>query len=288
MPKKEAPPRISRILVATDLSARSDRAVERAFLLAGQAGASLTILHVVDADLPSRIADRQADDARALITDHLASLPDAKAIGCDIRIVFGKDHCDILDAADSLPADLIGLGLHHNETRELFRGTTAERVIRGSAAPVPLGKSRPRAPCRRAIVAVDLSECSRPTVEFAARLIPDGELHLLHAFDTPYRAFLTGDEIRREVSQTHAEQMERFVSRECAALQSALAPPAGLFQVVRQGEVRQVLVEQVERLRPDLLVVGTHGRSGIARAMLGSVAEDLLSHPPRDVLAVRP
>ena len=212
MPKKEAPPRMSRILVATDLSARSDRAVERAFLLAGQAGASLTILHVVDADLPSRIADRQADDARALITDHLASLPDAKAIGCDIRIVFGKDHCDILD----------------------------------------------------------------------------GELHLLHAFDTPYRAFLTGDEIRREVSQTHAEQMERFVSRDCATLQSALAPPAGLFQVVRQGEVRQVLVEQVERLRPDLLVVGTHGRSGIARAMLGSVAEDLLSHPPRDVLAVRP
>ena len=288
MPKKGALPEISRILAATDLSARSDRAVERAILLAKQAGASLTILHVVDADFPSRIADRQADDARALITDHLTSLPDAKAIGCDIRIVFGKDHCGILDTADSMPADLIVLGLHRNETREFFRGTTAERVIRGSAAPVLLVKARPRAPYRRAIVAVDLSDCSRPTVEFVARLIPDGELHLRHAFDTPYKAFLTGDEIRREVSKTHTEQMERFVSRDCARLQSALAPPAGLFQVVRQGEVRQMIVEQVERLRPDLLVVGAHGRSGIAHAMLGSVAEDLLSRPPCDVLAVRP
>ena len=58
----------SKVLVATDLSARSDRAVERAVILAKQTGAALTILHVVDADLPSRITDRLRDDAGSLIS----------------------------------------------------------------------------------------------------------------------------------------------------------------------------------------------------------------------------
>lgn len=281
-------PGISRILAATDLSARSDRAVERAMLLAKQTGAAVTILHVVDGELPGRLADRQGDEARALIADHVASLPGGKTVACDIRIVFGKDYCDILEVAEKLPADLIVLGIHRNETREFFRGTTAERAIRGAIAPVLLVKARAHAAYHRAIVAVDFSECSRRTMEFAARLLPDGEFHLVHAFDTPYKAFLSGEAIRREVSKHHQEQMEQFVKEDCAALQSVVPATARLAQVLRQGTVRQVVEEQVERLKPDLLIVGTHGRGGIAHAILGSVAEDLLSRPPCDVLAVRP
>lgn len=273
---------LTRILAATDLSARSDRAVERAVLLAGDVGAALTILHVVDADLPARMADRQADDARFLMEAHVSSLARAAAVACDRQVIFGKDHVDVLAVAETLKAGLIVLGIHRNETRELFLGTTAERVIRDGTTPVLLVKTRPDSPYRRVLVAVDLSECSRTAVDFAARFLPGREFQLVHAFDTPYKAFLTGESNRREASQTHREQMEEFVRRHCAHLQS---PPA---QIVRQGSVRQVIREQVEHLRPDLLVVGTHGRSGIVRAVLGSVAEDLLSHPPCDVLAVPP
>lgn len=88
--------------------------------------------------------------------------------------------------------------------------------------------------------------------------------------------------IRREASQSHHERMEQFVRAHCTALRPRLA------QVVRQGTVRHVIVERVEHLRRDLLIVGTHCRAGIAHGLIGSVAEDLLSHPPCDVLAVRP
>ena len=51
--------------------------------------------------------------------------------------------------------------------------------------------------------------------------------------------------------------------------------------------MRQVIDQEFARINPDLLVIGTHGRTGITHAFLGSVAEDLLCHPPADVLAVK-
>ncbi len=289
MTTESASPTLSKLLVATDLSLRSGRAVERAVILAKQNNATLTVLHVVDADLPAKTADWLLDDTRVLITDHLATLPGANTVPTDIKIVLGKDYSDIVDVAKTVEAELIVLGVHRNEARGFFRGTTAERVFRTGARPVLVVKTRPQAFYRRVIVGVDFSECSRRAVEIAWWLVPDGEFHLVHAFDVPFKEFLTGDDTRCEVSKNHQEQMNQFVGEKFSAFQTILqASPARLFQVVRQGSVGQVIQEQVDRLKPDLLVLGTHGRSGIAHAMLGSVAEEILSSPPCDVLAVRP
>lgn len=271
------------LLVATDLSARSDRAVERALLLARQMRASLTILHVVEADRPGAISDRRRDEARSHIADLLGALT-AADLPVAVEIALGEASGEILEAADRLGAAVILLGVHRNEGLEPFRATTAAQVIRKGTRPVLLVKTRPQVPYRRVLIGVDFSDCSRCAVEFAVRLLPDGEFHLVHAFDVPFKGFLTGDETRREVSKSHQEQMDRFLEACCAALR---AEQPRLVPAMRQGMARQVLDEQVAKTRPDLLVLGTHGRRGLGRALLGSVAEDFLSRPPCDVLAVR-
>jgi len=60
-----------------------------------------------------------------------------------------------------------------------------------------------------------------------------------------------------------------------------------LERTMQEGTVREVLYQQIGRRNPDLLVIGTHGRTGVAHAFLGSVAEDLLRDLPCDVLAVK-
>jgi len=279
----------SRVLVATDLSARSDRAVERAVHLAKATGSALTILHVVDAELPRRTADRLVDEARELIGEHVATLKGAEATAPDIKVVLGTDYKEIEDVARKSGCELIVLGVHRNETRELFRGTTAERVIRSRACQVLMVKARPQSHYRRIMVAVDFSDCSRRAMEFAVKLFPNAEFHLVHAFDVPFKAFLRSEDTRQEVSRSHEEEMDRFLKGDVPALLPLLqAVPARVFPVLKQGPVRDVIEDQADQLKPDLLVLGTHGRSGIAHAVMGSVAEDLLSYPPCDILAVRP
>ena len=280
---------MERILMATDLSARSDRSLERAVSLACDHGAELTVLHVVDEGLPASLADAQARAARASIQEHLDGLAADESPRISTEVLFGRDYADILEVSEKTNAEVVVLGVHRADSlRDMFRGTTAERVIRAGTAPVLLVKDRVRDSYRRIMVAVDFSVCSRRALEFAIKFAPSARFHLVHAYDVPFKGFLHGRDSQREVSKQHQAQLEELVEAEMAAFLSSVEGMAPkLERVMEQGVIRDVIHRQVDRLKPDLLVLGTHGRSGVARAFLGSVAEDLLREPPCDVLAVR-
>lgn len=276
------------ILMATDLSARSDRALDRAVRLAHDHGADLTVVHVVDEDLPASLADAQEAAAKQAVRQHTNALTAGDGPQISIEVVFGRAYVDILDMSEKVGAELIVLGVHREETvKDMFRGTTAERVIRAGNTPVLLVKDRVGGPYQRIMVGVDFSVYSRRAVEFAIKFVPSGEFHLVHAYDVPFKGFLHGHGTRQEVSKQHEVQFQEMIEEEIAAFLSTIEAKAPkLERIMRQGLVRDVIHRQVDELKPDLLVVGTHGRTGVAHAFLGSIAENLLSDPPCDVLAV--
>ena len=140
---------------------------------------------------------------------------------------------------------------------------------------------------RRIMVGVDFSVYSRRAVEFAVKFVPNGDFHLVHAYDVPFKGFLYGHDVRREVNEQHEAQFKDMVEEEMAVFLASLQEGAPkLERVMQEGTVREVIHRQIGLLKPDLLVIGTHGRTGVAHALLGSVAEDLLKAPPCDVLAV--
>lgn len=279
---------MKKLLMTTDLSARSDRALERAIHLAREHDAELTIVHVVDEDLRKSIADSQEKSAREAIQDLVDTLTTGDGPQISIEVLFGKAHADILDLSKRLDAELIVLGMHREDAfKDMFRGTTAERVIRASNVPILLVKERTRDPYRQVLVGVDFSVYSRRAIEFAVKLVPAGQFHLVHAYDVPFKGFLYGRDTEREVSKQQEAEFQRMVEEEMGTFLSTLRTEAPkLERIMRQGLVRDVIHQQVDGLKPDLLVVGTHGRTGVAGAFLGSVAEDLLRNPPCDVLAV--
>lgn len=277
------------ILMATDLSARSDRALARALNLTRDRGGALTVVHVVDEDLPALLADAQASAARAAIRTHIDSLAGDNGADVAIKVVFGRPYVSILEISEDSDADLIVLGQHREDAfKDMFRGTTVERVIRAGNAPVLLVRDRVDDPYRRIMVGVDFSVYSRRAVEFAITFAPDGEFHLVHAYDVPFKGFLYGHDTRREVGKQHQAQFEQMIETEMASFLGGLEGPLPkLERISQEGVVRDVIHQQLDRLKPDLLVIGTHGRTGVAHAFLGSVAEDLLRQPPCDVLAVK-
>ena len=280
---------MKRLLAATDLSPRSDRALERAARLARQWGAELVALHVVDDDLPASLAERRRSEAELEIRRHLAALPDPAGLVAAVEVVYGQDFAEIIRVAEERDADLVALGTHREGTplRDIFVGTTVERVLRHGGRPVLLVRDRAPEPYRRIVVAVDFSVYSRRALEFALRFAPDGEFHVVHAYDLPFSGFL-GTDPGGEPSRRQAQSFERMAGGEMDAFLAGFGGASPhVTRIVRQGDVIQVVAEEVGRLRAQLLVVGTHGRTGVAHALLGSVAGSLLKRPPCDVLAVR-
>lgn len=276
------------LLMATDLSARSDRALERALVLARQHRAALQVVYVVDEALPDTMAIHHKEAAEETLRRHLAALPAdaAPSVATDVKI--GKPIAGILGQARDTKAELIVLGTHDLAHESAFRGTTCERIIRMGDLPVLVVKDRADAPYRRVVVAVDFSVHARRAIEFVLRLAPEAEIHLVHAYQVPFAGFMYGTDTRLQVKKEERQQMEQMIGEEMAASLHALGADAGkLRQVLSHGEVRQVIAQEVERLKPDLLALGTHGRTGVAHAFLGSIAEDVLGHPPCDALAVK-
>ena len=280
---------MKRLLMATDLSARSDRALDRALDLSRTLNAGLTIVHVVDDYQPSSMADAQKFEAEAALRDHVARIASDDGDRIKTEIVFGKNYVEILALAERVGADLIVVGMHRNNAvGDMFRGTTVERIIRASSVPVLLVRDRADTPYENVMVGVDFSVYSRRAVEFAVGLVPSGQFHLVHAYDVPFKGFLSGQDARREVSKQHEQQFSTMINEEMATfLGSVETKPPKLDRIMQVGTVQEVIHDQTNRLKPDLLVVGTHGRTGVAHAFLGSIAEDLLTDPPCDVLAVK-
>lgn len=193
-----------------------------------------------------------------------------------------------MEQAETANAGLIVLGTHRERAvADMFVGTTAERVIRRAERPILVVKERPHAEYRRIMVALDFSMCSRRALETALRLFPAAAFHLVHAYDLPFKGFMGWSDPGGEISKRHHSDIQRLISEESAAFLSGLPQTRPMIPTLVLGTPIQAISEEFDRLSPDLLVLGTHGRTGVAHALLGSVAEYFLANPRRDVLAVK-
>lgn len=287
------PRKIKNILMATDLSTRATNALARSLELATAHQAKLTVLHVLDEDIPAATQDRVAEAAREEIEDCIAKIGRPATVDISVEVIPGKDYQDILRTAETKSADLIVTGVHRNESGvRPISGTTMERVIRKGAWPVLVVADEVKAPYQKLMVAVDFSVYSRIAIRNAFALAPNAEFYFVHAFIVPFAGFQTSRDVRQEIREGHEKELTAMIEEEMNALiASSLDAPEGhekrFHTIVRHGDVSSVLSDEIKIQSPDLLVLGTHGRVGIAHAVLGSVAERFLNHPPCDVMAVK-
>lgn len=131
------------------------------------------------------------------------------------------------------------------------------------------------------VVGVDFSETSRAALRAAARLVGDGRLTLVHVWHAthPYTAF-SGDELRAAVASDEATIADWRVE----ALSLGATNVSSLFLA---GNPADELIELAHKDPSiDLIVVGTHGRTGLSHVLLGSVAEKIVRRAPCVVMTV--
>ena len=125
------------ILVATDFSTRSQRALRRAGLLARERSAKLTLVHVVEDDQPRTLIELERREASKFLDEQIHSLDELRGVRCSFLLGSGAAFDGILQTAKICSADLIVMGSHRRQLlRDVFVGTTVERVIRSGIYPV--------------------------------------------------------------------------------------------------------------------------------------------------------
>ncbi|WP_027283952.1 universal stress protein [Rubritepida flocculans] len=277
------------ILAATDLSARSDRALRRAALLARGGGRDLLVLHVLDAEWPASLAGAHEAEAWRLLARQLEGLPEFVGLPCRPAMERGLPEAAILRAAEAERAACLVLGEHRRGgLRDLFAGTTVERVIRAAARPVLMVHQPPSGPYRRVLVATDFSAPAARAPEAAAALgLFDGAALLLaHALEPPRLLGLGDAGLAERAGAVLEESVREEAMRGLAAAAAAL--PAGAGSRIVFGAPAEALAALAREWRAELIVLGTRGAGVLRQALIGSVAAEILARPPCDVLAVPP
>lgn len=266
---------LGNVLAAVDLSGASAAVIERAARLSITRGASITLLHVVPQGRALSAAPAEQEIQRTL-TAGAARLSELAGEGVDVftAIGHGTPFVEIIRRARDERAELVVLGRHgHRTFAEALMGSTAERVFRqGDAATLIVGRA-PEAGYRRPMVAVDLSDTSRRALELALRVVdPQADpIEVVHSWDMA----AVGHPEERDGSA-----LGRFLAEFGTAAER-------WHVTVRPGDARAVILAEAARRNVDLLVLGTHGRSGFMRLLVGSVAEAVVRAATCDVLVAR-
>ncbi|WP_375740497.1 universal stress protein [Pseudomonas boanensis] len=270
------------ILIAHDLSREADIALRRAIQLARQHGARLSLLHVLEDHLPNAVQSSLREAAQRILEERLEQLG---ATECKVLLRKGRPAQQILEEMEESQADLLVIGRHHHNAPELFIGTTLERVARHLTAPLLLvAGDTPHTPYNHAAVALDFSVCACDALRTSCDLLaPDATLTALNVMELGSR-LLSRSNDSQDFLETQKELLGKLLEDEMAGL----AAPAPTVDVqVARGALPKALDEAVCALNPQLFALGSHGRSLISQALLGSLPLRYLQSPPCDVLVVK-
>ena len=298
------PPQIVKILATTDFSDESGAGVRYAIDLAGKLGAAVNLLHVVEP--PSRLSGmesvllaRQDSEVVARARTQLAVVAKRESKGdvvvsSSLRI--GKPFHEITITARERAADLIVTATHgHTGVKHVLLGSTAERVVRHApcsvltvparATPKRTGKL-PRFKLKKILVPIDFSEVSKDALPWATFLAEQfgAELILLHVLEKFPNGYLLGRELMNETLTPYIKQAEADLKHLAGSLGSSTATKSSF---VRDGTPFEEICRTARKLGADMIILTTHGYTGLKHVWLGSTAERVVRHAQCPVLVVR-
>jgi nucleotide-binding universal stress UspA family protein len=283
-----------KLLFPTDGSDGAAAVFDHVLDVAEAHDATVHVLNVADTTRESvtqvqgRIVDA-LEQAGAETVREAATRASDRGVPTVTEVLQGEPYRTIVDYAETYDVDLVIMPTHGRRGLERFLlGSTTERVVRRSEAPVltirPDDDVTVRYPYRRVLVPTDGSDPASAALDVGLGVADaaSAAVHLLSVVDVTS----LGVDVRADL-QTAAleESAHEIVDRAAERATAAGFEPTTAVEF--GGSVTRVIRSYVTANDVDLVVVGTHGRTGFDRYVLGSVAEGLVRTAPVPVLTVR-
>lgn len=284
----------TKILCPTDFSPGSQQALRAAVRIANEMSAELVLAHVWyippmgfagEFTFSPSVLQEMTDEAQQGLD---AAVREASAAGAKCvsgKMLNGAPWVEIVSLLERDAFDLCVIGTHgRSGLARILLGSVAEKVVRH--APCSVLAVRPEGGVTsfaHALVPTDFSESAEHALELAPQVVrPEGAVTLLHVLELPvaYSGKVPDVEFSRDLDK-----------RAAIALDQAAARIKGKARVATASRIgypgAQILAALDDDRSIDLVVMGSHGRTGIKRALMGSVAEKVVRHARCPVLVTR-
>ena len=286
---------IQNILVPTDFSEMSIRVMEPASRLSGRFTASMHLVHIREPGYPTgfiaaepalsvmtyeqQAKERAVSELNALA--HKYGVPTAR---CHVLCGTAPFN-EICGLAGKIRADLIVMPTHGRTGLEhMFLGSTAERTVRHSPCPVFImrqlcnGLFEKKAGYKKILVPVDFSDCSREGLRYAIKFAErfGAKLIVLHVISLPY-PYITDVALTDEMRKERERRMQKFLQNvefRDIKFQTAITTGTPIMEICSFSAKKEV----------ELIIISTHGLSGLKHVSTGSVAEKIVRHAVCPVL----
>ncbi|MFB6206827.1 MAG: universal stress protein [Haloglomus sp.] len=282
------------ILVAVDGSDSAEAAARAAVRFADAFDADISGVSAIQKHDISLLSDSETelelDEAAAGAVEDLESRAADAGVACRTVVARGAAHEVISAYTDQLDADLVAMGTHGRTGLDrLLLGSVAERTLRTSDVPVFVTPENAGAPTIDSVlVPTDGSDTAVRAADHGIAVARrfDATVHVVSAVDvrTISAAYETGPaipEIVAKLESDHRAAVDTVVER-------AEAHDLDVATAVPQGPPARLLREYADEEDVDLVAMGTHGRSGLERHLIGSTTERLVRTSPAPVVAVPP
>lgn len=284
-----------KILLALDGSDLSEGIIPFVEDLAKAGRAQVTVLYVSNPEENPAVAKARFKGAlpSAYLNGIVGNLKDA-GIAADSLELSGKPADEIVNLAKKKKCDLIAMSTHgRSGIGRLVYGSTTDKVIHATGLPMLLNKPQAKRAAngalRVAVVPLDGSELGESVLatveEFASRLALS--VALIRVVPTASMAFAGVDPQSYDprMNEYMMDSATEYLKERAAALKSR-----GVKVVTKavRGDAANSILDYAAEMPGSLIVMSTHGRSGVGRFVLGSVADRVLRASSRPVLILRP
>jgi len=282
-----------RILVATDGSEAAAAAGDVAVTLAEAFAADLHAVFVEETERwPFTFDEQQAAEMRQEGEEVVSSVADRAAeagIEATTAVLGGEDpiHRTVLTYADEQGVDAIVMGTHgRTGVGRLLIGSVTEQLLRESTVPVVTVREKTTVewPFEDVLVPIDGSASAHAALSEAIELAKqtDAAVHLVHVVDT---GLVTGDVDGGLVLEALEEAGEQAL--DIASDRVAQSAVTTVEASVVSGSPSTAICAYADERDVDAIVMGTHGRTGVERVLLGSVAEGVIRRSELPVFAIK-
>jgi nucleotide-binding universal stress UspA family protein len=271
----------SRIVVGTDGSEAAESVVDFAIRLAREHDGELFVCHIVDPAI--------GDDIRAMGEADTVRAGEAHIV-VHSRMIESDPPWAIVDVANEEGCTLIVVAPHDRSAFETAAfGRTTDAILRESTIPVLTVRAVPdNIPSRhcfeRILVGIDDSEASDAALATVAAFPADDRRHVVLC-GVSGSAFVVGG---REYRQAAIDELHQATEHVLETARATVGSRGASFELrVVDGQPAPALIATAAEERAELIVLGSHGRRGLRRFFLGSVAENVVQSAPIPVLVVR-